>query len=186
MAEGVRHKHMYISDGRHSSGHVVPVQHQTARQTNHQNLERSLLLLCNSINTCSPQPPTPTPILSLNTTINIITAPPTTSAHQTSSFKMSSQQTYGTVPTPRSYGQKIAASTRALQQQSASTTTTITQQREADTASVASTFSLSSRVTLLKDKLHISSSSSQKSKEQQAREAQRKKDLLRSQIRIGI
>jgi hypothetical protein len=58
-------------------------------------------------------------------------------------------------------------------------------QDKTDSASVASTSTFSSRVSLLKDKLR-SSSSSKKESDNEAREKKMKEDALKSQIRMGI
>jgi len=60
-----------------------------------------------------------------------------------------------------------------------------------DTASVATTSSLSSRISLLKERFHYSSSPSSSSsppskKGKEEREREMKDQMLRSQIRIGI
>lgn len=62
-------------------------------------------------------------------------------------------------------------------------TTTAQQYDTSDTASVATTSSLSSRLTLLKDKLRPSSADD-KAREQQKQKA--KDDVLRNQIRMNV
>lgn len=63
-------------------------------------------------------------------------------------------------------------------------------QRDGDAASVATTSSLSSRLTLIKDKFHHESAfiaASKSSKDNKEREDRERKDsVLRNQIRIGV
>ncbi|KAK4145883.1 uncharacterized protein C8A04DRAFT_26368 [Dichotomopilus funicola] len=59
-----------------------------------------------------------------------------------------------------------------------------------DAASVATTTSLASRITILKDKIHSSSAhksnKGSNSGSKQATESRKKQDVLRNQIRMGI